>query len=135
MKFNNLMNQKKYTISAGGSTAGARVWAIVWTVLADGGDERGGDGAGSASFPDWGGGEGEGGGGVGRGGPVAGSAFFPAWGGRVEGEGGGGGEGGPRVGSASFPTSGERGEGGGGGEERSGAGCVEELSIRVEILS
>ena len=39
MKFNNLMNQKKYTISTGGSAAGTEVWAIVWAVSTDGGDE------------------------------------------------------------------------------------------------
>ena len=36
MKFNNLMNQKKYTISVEGSAAGARVSAVVWAVSADG---------------------------------------------------------------------------------------------------
>ena len=65
MKFNNLMNQKKYIISIGGSTARVGVSAAVWAVLVDGGDKRGGDETGSAFFPAWGGGEGEDGGGVG----------------------------------------------------------------------
>ena len=43
MKFNNLINQKKYTISAGGSTVGAGVWAAVWAVSVDGGNEGGGE--------------------------------------------------------------------------------------------
>ena len=47
-----------YTIPAGGSSAGARVWASIWAVLADGGER--GPGAVSASFPASGGG-GEGG--------------------------------------------------------------------------
>ena len=42
---------------------------------------------------------------------------------------------GPVAGSACFPVWGGRGERGGGGEKGSGAGCVEELSMRVEILS
>ena len=81
MKFNNLMNQKKYTISVWGSVARARVSTTTWTVSLDG--------------------------------PVAGaSVFFFAWGGRGEWYGGG--------------------EGGGGGPR---AECVEERSMRVEILS
>ena len=42
MKFNNLMNQNKYTISVGGSAAGARVSAVV-----GGGGGEGGGGAGA----------------------------------------------------------------------------------------
>ena len=41
MKFNNLMNQKKYTISVGGSATGARVSAAVWVVLANDGGAGG----------------------------------------------------------------------------------------------
>ena len=48
MKFNNLMNQKKYTISAGGLAVGGGVQAAVWAVSIDDGDEEGE--AGSASF-------------------------------------------------------------------------------------
>ena len=76
MKFNNLINQKKNTISAGGLATGAGVWAAMWAVSADDGDERGGDGPDSDFFPAWGGSEGECGGSAGGGGPVAGSAFF-----------------------------------------------------------
>ena len=56
MKFNNLMNQQKYTISVGGSTAEVGVSATVWAILADSGGARG-----------WG--------------LVAVFAFFLAWGG------------------------------------------------------
>ena len=92
MKFNNLMNQKKYTISVPAKAAGvsAAVWAVVgvsteaWAVS-------------STSFSAWGGGKWD------------------------------GGEDGPKVACG--------GEGGGGGGPRAGAGCVEECSMRVEILS
>ena len=41
----NLMNQKKYTISARGSTVGVGVWAVIWAISADGGEGgRGGEG-------------------------------------------------------------------------------------------
>ena len=53
MKFNNLMNQKKYTISVGGSIAGAGVSAAAWAVSSDGPVA-----AASSSFSVWGG-EGE----------------------------------------------------------------------------
>ena len=35
MKFNNLMNQKKYTISVGGSAVGAGVSVTAWAVSSD----------------------------------------------------------------------------------------------------
>ena len=41
MKFNNLMNQKKYTIYVGGSIAGVEVSAVMWVVSADGGGAEG----------------------------------------------------------------------------------------------
>ena len=41
MKFNNLMNKKKYTISVGGSAVGVRVSTTMWTVSADGGGAGG----------------------------------------------------------------------------------------------
>ena len=37
MKFNNLMNQKKYIISIGGSAARVGVSAAVWAISTDGG--------------------------------------------------------------------------------------------------
>ena len=56
MKFNNLMNQKKYTISVGGSIAEVGVSATVWAISADGGGARGsGLVAVFASFLAWGG--------------------------------------------------------------------------------
>ena len=45
MKLNNLMNQNKYTISVGGSVAGARVWAAVGGAGGEGGAGGGGGGA------------------------------------------------------------------------------------------
>ena len=41
MKFNNLMNQKKYTIYVGGSFVEAGVSTAVWAVSADGGGAGG----------------------------------------------------------------------------------------------
>ena len=41
MKFNNLMNQKKYTIYAGGSAAGVGVLTTVWAISADRGGAEG----------------------------------------------------------------------------------------------
>ena len=77
MKFNNLMNQKKYIIFVRGSAAGVEVSTAAWAISSDGPVA-----ATSASFSVWGGGrEWDGG-------------SFPASGG---GEGGGGG---PRSGSA-----------------------------------
>ena len=52
MKFNNLMNQKKYTISVRESIAGAGVSTAAWAVSSDGPIA-----AASAFFFAWGGGE------------------------------------------------------------------------------
>ena len=52
MKFKNLMNQKKYTISIGGSAVGAGVSATAWAVSSDGPVIEA-----SASFFAWGEGE------------------------------------------------------------------------------
>ena len=41
MKFNNLMNQKKYTISVGGLVARAEVSVEVWVVSVDDGGAGG----------------------------------------------------------------------------------------------
>ena len=51
MKFNNLMNKKKYTRSIGGSAVGAGVLTAAWAVSSDGPVA-----APSASFSAWGGG-------------------------------------------------------------------------------
>ena len=106
------MNQKKYTISVGGSIVGPGVWesieAWVWAAVS----AREGlivGVAGCTSFAACGGGRGDGGG---RG---AGCASFLTWGGGKEGG----------MGCASFLVWGSGG----------GARCVEELSMRVEILS
>ena len=60
------MNQKKYTISAGGSAARVGVWAVGQAISVNGGYEERPE-AGSISFPAWGGGGEEGGGGGERG--------------------------------------------------------------------
>ena len=95
MKFNNLMNQKKYTISIPAKAGG--VSAAVWAVV-------------GVSAEAW----------------ALSSTFFSAWGGAKW----DGGEDGPKT-----ACGGEGGGGGGGGGPGAGAGCVEECSMRVEILS